>query len=252
MNEFEAWIEFAERLVLKVDEFESAPIPVVEGSASNIHLLGLALTARSRGHFVGAVALAKSGMVADSRMLVRAIIENQFYITGLVTEGEGLVKEMMEADQASRNRRGRFILERPTKLADAEVRENLQRYLKLSRKQNPKPRSLDPKGVARKTPVNDAYLIYSQLSDDAAHPSITSLNRHLLIEGERAALQFVAPASTDELADTLTWACLGMIGVCVSCSQLLHNVRLNAEIATLAEEYGRLANPNPDTHPLPD
>jgi hypothetical protein len=244
MKEFEAWVEFAERLVLKVDEFASAPIPVVDGSASNIHLLGLALTARSRGHFVGAIALAKAGMVTDSRMLVRAIIENQFYITGLITEGDGLVKEMMEADQASRDRRGQFILERPIKLADTAVRENLQKYLKLSRKQNPKPRSLDPKGVARKTPVNDAYLIYSQLSDDSAHPSITSLNRHLLIQGECAALQFVPPASDAELSDTLTWACLGMIGVCVSCTQLLHDVRLNVDIAALAEEYGRLANPN--------
>ena len=243
MDQFKAWVAFSEKLCEKVDEFASLPIPVRDGSASDIHLLGLALTARSRGHFVGAIALAKAGMVTDARLLVRGIHENLFFIAGLITEGDAFVKEMMEADQASRDRRAQFMLERPSTVIDVKVRANLQRYLKRSRAENPKPKSLDPKGVARKGPVYDAYLIYSQISDDAAHPSISSLNRHIQVKGKQAELVFVPPASANELSDTLMWACNGMIGGCVSCSELLHETCLNADIATLAVEYGQLANP---------
>jgi hypothetical protein len=34
-----------------------------------------------------------------------------------------------------------------------------------------------------------------------------------------------------------------MIGVCVSCTELLHETRLNAVIAALTKEYDQLANP---------
>lgn len=241
-NEFYAWVTFCEKLAQKVDEFGQLPPPVINGSARDIHILGLALTARSRGHFIGAIALAKAGMVVDARTLVRSIFENLFYIAGLITEGDAFVRQMMEADQASRDRRGQFMLERPSTIIDVKVRGNLARYLKESRQQNPKPKSLDPKGVAKKGPVLDAYLIYSQLSDDSAHPSIASLNRHVQISGDELAMRFVPSASVHELCDTLMWACNGMISVCVSCTELLHETRLNADIAALAEEYGQLAN----------
>lgn len=242
MDQFRAWVTFSEKLCEKVDEFASLPIPVRDGSASDVHLLGLALTARSRGHFIGAIALAKAGMVTDARLLVRGIHENLFFIAGLITEGDAFVKEMMEADQASRERRAQFMLERPATVIDVKVRANLQRYLKQSRARNSKPKSLDPKGVARKGPVYDAYLIYSQLSDDAAHPSISSLNRHIRVKGGQAALIFAPPATDEELSDTFMWACNGMIGVCVSCSELLREARVNADMAALAVEYGKLAN----------
>ena len=182
-------------------------------------------------------------MVVDARTLVRNIFENLFYIAGLISEGDAFVQQMMEADQASRDRRGQFMLERPSTVIDVEVRRNLARHLKESRQQNPKPKSLDSKGVAKKGPVLDAYLIYSQLSDNSAHPSITSLNRHVQIRDSELAMRFVPSASVEELCDTLIWACNGMIGVCVSCTELLHETRLNADIAALAEEYGQLANP---------
>ena len=85
------------------------------------------------------------------------------------------------------------------------------------------------------------YLIYMQLSNDAAHPSITSLDRHVLIQGGQAESLFVPSASAQELSDTLMSACLGIIGICVACSQLLQNARLNADIEALAEEYAKIA-----------
>jgi hypothetical protein len=80
MDEFNAWVVFGEQAPQKVDELGQLPPPEIDGVALDIHVLRLALTARSRGRVIGAIPLAKAGMVVDARALVRNIFERMFYI----------------------------------------------------------------------------------------------------------------------------------------------------------------------------
>jgi hypothetical protein len=124
MDKFNAWVMFCEKLPQKVDEFGQLPPPEIDGLAQDIHVLRLALTARSRGRVIGAIPLAKAGMVVDARTLVRNIFEKMFYIARLITEGGTFVQQVMEADLVSRDRRGQFMLERPSTIIDVKVPEN--------------------------------------------------------------------------------------------------------------------------------
>jgi len=46
--------------------------------------------------------------------------------------------------------------------------------------QRPKAKLLNPKEALKDSVMRRSYLFYSQLSSDAAHPSITALKRHML------------------------------------------------------------------------
>jgi hypothetical protein len=107
----------------------------------------------------------------------------------------------------------------------------------------PTARSIEPKRLAENGPFAGAYLIYSQLSADAGHPSIASLGRYVTRKDGTAELHFEESPTNEELVDTLTWACMGALGAFVAGTQLLHATELNDKIDTFAQEYHRLANP---------
>jgi hypothetical protein len=57
-----------------------------------------------------------------------------------------------------------------------------------------KPDAITHKGAADDGGVGGAYIIYRELSGDAAHPSATSLSRHVTWDGEGDAAKFTVHA----------------------------------------------------------
>jgi hypothetical protein len=127
---------------------------------------------------------------------------------------------------------------------ETEIQRRLRGFLKAGKQDRRKPKgsSLNPRQVAQKGPLFDTYLLYSQLSSDSAHPTITALNRHFKPGGRPRRFLFTPVPTDDEVVDTMTWTCCNMLGVCLALRQLLGSPALNKEAAELAEEYGRLAN----------
>jgi hypothetical protein len=241
------WLSYSERLRSGYREFHNVRMPRGEGGVSDVHLLGYSLLARTSSNFSGAVVLVREALVIEARMLARSCIENSFYIAGLLREGADFVRQMAGADVASRDVRGQTILERSGLDGEGEIfdesdRKNMQAFLKSLRQEWPKARSIEPRKLAGRGPLARAYLIYSQLSADSAHPSITSLNRYVTRKEGTATLNFAGTPANEELVDTLTWACLGSLGAFVAGSELLQATELNKKIGALAEEYGALAN----------
>ena len=105
---------------------------------------------------------------------------------------------------------------------------------------------LKPKDAADQSVMKQGYLIYSQLSGDAAHPSITALKRHLLIvqeDGENVACLDVQPVERgEEIADTIDIACNAVLGVLVGVNQLLDVADARELVRAVFEEYGVLSH----------
>ena len=64
---------------------------------------------------------------------------------------------------------------------DKEIGQRLRTFLRTSKRRFEKAKSLLPKQVAQIRPdFEKTYIFYGQLSSDAAHPSVTALNRYVL------------------------------------------------------------------------
>ena len=85
---------------------------------------------------------------------------------------------MLRDEMLRRRVRGEIALGRQTQLSE-DVEKRLRESLREINKKWPDVKPLNPKGFALSGLLRDGYLIYSQLSVDAAHPTVTSLCRHV-------------------------------------------------------------------------
>ena len=89
--------------------------------------------------------------------------------------------------------------------------------------------------------LRDGYLIYAQLSADAAHPSLESLNRHITRLPNNEGIIDVVPASKDvEITQTRDWACNAMLGICVGVNQMLEGTPAGLRLWEIADRYETL------------
>lgn len=94
--------------------------------------------------------------------------------------------------------------------------------------------------------LRDGYLIYAQLSADAAHPSLESLNRHITRLPNNEGIIDVVPASKDvEITQTRDWACNAMLGICVGVNQMLEGTPAGLRLWEIADRFEALKKPKP-------
>ena len=130
------------------------------------------------GNFLkGVIALARQGLVVEARTLARSCYENSFLVAGLIEKGELFVEEMYDDEVKSMRSRGEFVLEDGV---EHEMTKQLRARLDQLKAQRPKAKLLLTERGAKGQLMPRAYLFYSQLSSDAAHPSITALKRHMV------------------------------------------------------------------------
>jgi hypothetical protein len=146
---------------------------------------------------------------------------------------------------AMRKLRGEHLLQQTSKSSEPkEWKLPLCASLK-EWKNYPASKTLTPKSVAAKGPVEGAYIFHSQLSADAAHPTTDALSRYLTkIEENGVEVRGidVNPVPNEqELADTLYLVCNAVIGVYIGANQILGGTEANADIIALANEYESLS-----------
>lgn len=237
------WFAFSDKLLETAHAiFGEAEAPITARGASEPKVLALALLARSISNFKAVVILAQQGMVVEARIVARNCYENLLWVGGLAAEGDGFVKAMFDDESKSKVGRGELILGR-YQLND-EVEARLRAQLRQLNKR-PKPaKSLNPKGVAQAGPLEHAYVVYSQLSADAAHPSLTALARYIgraEEDGQTVRVIDVNPLpKPGEIATTMDWACNALIGVSVGVNQILEGTPAGQRLLPLADEYQSL------------
>jgi hypothetical protein len=232
---------FASRLLsLCVEISRASDVQVTEKGFAEPQILALALLSRTYLNLKGVIAVAKEGLVVEARTLARSCFENLFFVSDLVERGNEFVKAMYHHDLKSLHSQGEFVLMLDdldpfaTEMAN-QLRARLREMKEL------RPKLLKVKEVASDTVLKPAYLFYSQLSADAAHPTIAALKRHLfqtVENGERVLGLDIHPVEKgSEVADTVNIACNAGLGVCVAVNQILGGTAANPLLNQLFAEY---------------
>ncbi len=248
----EEWYAFADRLILLAYAiFGDARIDITEKLFGEPKILSLALLCRTVGNFKGVVALAEKGLVVEARTLTRSCYENLFCIGGLIERGDEFVEAMHHSQIRSFRMQGEFLLEDFDSMAigDADFVEQLRTQLKDMKSRWPGAKLLNPKQTVKDSVLRQAYLVYSTLSGDAAHPSVLALKRHLVRfeeNGQKVVGLDINPSErSPEIAETLDLACNAMIGTCVAVNQILDGLSVNDEIRNAFIKYGELSGTVP-------
>jgi hypothetical protein len=170
-----------------------------------------------------------------------------FCVGGLIEKGDDFVAAMRADDIKSLMLRGKFVIEKiaPAEGVGADLADKLRNRLQDMKARWPKAGFLKPKEAAEQSVVGISYIQYSQLSADAAHPSITALKRHLFITqegGENVAGLDIRPRERgSEIRDTVDIGCNAVVGVLVGVNQLLDVEKAREPVRAVFEEYGELS-----------
>jgi hypothetical protein len=159
----------------------------------------------------------------QARVLARCCFENLFIVGGLHAEGIAFANRLIEDDRAGRKGRIRFASENDSIFQalspemQSAVKERHEEF-----KAAPKVGFLKQKDASDTGQFKDMYVVYSQFSADAAHPTITSLSRHWGPAGEKTGYFDVEPEpSEDELDETLHLTCVAFIGMMVVVNEMV-------------------------------
>lgn len=243
-KEAEPWFRFSDKLLeTALSIFGEAEVPITARGASEPKVLAMTLLVRSISNFTGVVMLSRQGMIVEARILARNCYENLLWIGGLASQGDAFVKAMLHDENKNKVGRGELLLGKYQ--LDDEVEKRLRAQLRVIHKQ-PKPsKSLNPNSVAQDGPLDHGYVIYSQLSADAAHPSLTALARYIGRADENGVSVRTIDVSPlprpGEIATTMDWACNALIGICVGVNQILEGTPAGQTLLALADEYQSLA-----------
>jgi hypothetical protein len=217
--ERQKWIAFAGKLLSLCLEIQRASnVQVTEKEFAEPKILALALLARTYLNLKGVIAVAKEGLVVETRTLARSCFENLFLVPNLIEKGDEFVTAMYDHDRRSVRSQGEFLLEDLDYLDPfgVEMANQLRARLREIKARRPNARLLNVKEVASDTVMRPAYLFYSQLSADAAHPTIRALKRHLVqtVEnGERFLGLDIQPVERGaEVTDSVNIACCKPLG----------------------------------------
>jgi hypothetical protein len=219
-----AWLEFSEKLHQVAFTMLSEPeIPIGPKGSADPKVIATLLLIRTVSNFKGAITLAREGMIVETRTLTRCCVENLIWLARLVAEGDGFVKEMGFDEAESMQKRTKFILEK--NLSDETTRAKMKVTWDKFVTQLPKAKIklLSPKSVTKGGVLENYYLVYSQLSADAAHPSLTALARYLVpkdAEGVRGIAVCPLPRH-EEMASTVHHAWLALMGACIAFNQIV-------------------------------
>jgi hypothetical protein len=184
----------------------------------------------------GVVVMMRENRIVEARMLVRGCLENEYFLGALKDNPKKFWQELQEDDVLHRQQRGQHYFSGAGGV-DENVSRRLREWLKKSRVEHPKPRAISPKSIAADNPI---YIAYAQMSSDAGHASLTSLNRYI-IRGEDRVPRFTphAPVTEEETIDTYRWVALSLIHSLGTVHAILGSPE-DEGIRDIVQNYGRL------------
>jgi hypothetical protein len=248
MSGIEAWRALANRLIAKGDDiFDNSTVLQSEVGTRDPKVVALTLLARTVGNFEAALLLLDNGKVVEGRTLVRCCYENFFWAAALAKKGDEFVKQMELDDAASCKRRAKGLLEWAGQQDhELDFAKTLKAFVEDVEKKNPKAPLINQKTAAEHGTIKPAYIVYSELSNDAAHPSATSLSRHITLNGDGDDATFTVHAQSvpeeGEIDQTYEFGCSAMLGVCVAVNQVLGGTESGERLWTLEDTFRTLSN----------
>lgn len=246
--ERQKWISFASKLLtLCVEIMKASEVRTTEKGFAEPKILALALLCRTYMTLRGVIAVAKEGLAVEARTLARSCYENMFLVTGLAEKEMRLLRQCMTTSEEAFAREVSLCWRTSTTSILFEPRwpSNFAVRLRALKDRRPNAKLLNPKETASDSVIKPAYLFYSQLSADAAHPSIFALKRHLIRFAENGeqvwGLDIQPTERGSEVAETVNIACNAVLGTCVGVNQILEGTTASTLLHQLFTEYGTMA-----------
>jgi Family of unknown function (DUF5677) len=205
--------------------------------ASDPKVIAMTLLCRTVGNFRGALAMIDQKLIVEARTLTRSCVENLIFIDKLAKDGAKFVKEIEANEYKSKEMRGQVLAQWAAgQQTEPPFVKELHGYLK-SIKGKPK-EMINVKATAQAGVLKDSYIIYSQLSSDAAHPSADSLSRYTQRNSD-GSLTIVADGITDdaEALQTLEFACSMLLGVCVGANQIIGGLPSGSKLEGMFQQF---------------
>jgi hypothetical protein len=188
----------------------------------------------------GAILLSERGLTIEARILVRALFETAFYL-GAVKNDPEFLDALIKNDASQRHKLAREVLKLSERVElDQGAQERLSGF--IQRISESDMASLAIYEAAKKAELVDVYNIYYRsLSNDAAHPSITSLNHYVdsTATGRMDALRWGPDVSN--IADTLHQLFVGGFFLLTFLKDILDIKDASAPLMHLWQRYEALA-----------
>ena len=234
---------YAQRLMdVGIAVVADAKVEVSEKWAKEPKVIALALLCRTLGNLKGAVLLLQQKMFVEAQVLTRCCVENLICVGALSQTSDAFVDELLRADAHSKKKLAKSVIK--TYAEDVERTESVVRLnevVKAIEARYPKTNQLNTKGLSENNPVGLSYLMFSVLSEQAAHVSASSLARHLGrdSEGNQVFLRVdIAPDSSEERIVNLLLELLGtVLGVVVGVNEIVGGIVLGRELNTLMKRF---------------
>ncbi|HZZ25527.1 MAG TPA: DUF5677 domain-containing protein [Roseiarcus sp.] len=218
------------------DIFAAGTVPTMGNARHNEQFTGLTLLARTVSNLKGVLILLDSRRVVEARVLARSCIENALWVAGLAAEGEAFIREMLSDDAHHRRGRGERLFASRAPLDDTTI-ATLRARLREIGKAYQNPTQLNPGGVAKRSNTSSQiYIFYEQLSADAAHPTVDSLNRYVVGDDE------IAFEHEAEIVEMLEYLSMAVLGVCLAVSDLVGGTPGAESLNGLAVRHLELSN----------
>jgi len=255
----DSWLEFTGRVLeLCRATLEAATTDMIDGTSQ---MLSCAVLARMQSNLDGALALIREDRIVEARILARSCMENYFWTLALGESGDEFIYDFMRDDERRKKRRRKVALDSRLEI-DESILERLRSIGHVPRATRRRYNRPTQEGVVTHTQVANAFEFYSQLSEDAAHPSLKALHRHWYISSGQSGsgrIRIKPAFANAEIKDTLRWTCLASLHVCLIALACLTNfsirdmnyqleiLDLSQRLGSAQQEFDRLVESSQDT-----
>jgi hypothetical protein len=179
----------------------------IEGNGlSDVKALTIMLFFRALTNFQGAIVVADRGLIVEARALARCCGESALCMVGAKFDPDHW-KALIDDEIKSRKGRARLLLGN-THWLTADQAEKLESQVAAMTADWKRVSGLDYAKIAQKGGCEIHYVIYRQLSADAAHASFESLFRYVTeSHGTIESLQPAPKLSPEMICETIDIAC---------------------------------------------
>jgi hypothetical protein len=245
-----AWKGLIDRLRTKgAAIFTDCSVSTTEAGPRDPKVVALALLCRSLSSVEATALLLDNDMVVEARTLVRTIYENLFYVAALAVEGAEFVEKLEFDDLHSKKARAGGLLDfAKTQSERSDFYDELEAFRAELIARPEKTYSIKFEQAARSGGVLPGFIVYRELSTDAAHPTAASLSRHIIRSDDLDQPPFsvvgypeLTPADEEDTAELL---CSATIGVLVGVNQILGGVDGGDTLEALFDTFKELGASN--------
>ena len=238
-----AWVAVAEKLN-RIAQSLLATTTLRIASAQDSKLLSMLLFTRSLSNFQATVLLAERGMVVEARLLARACLETTFCLGAMVKAGDEFVNKVLYNELHERRASVNWLLNAKNRrqFLAADDRKRLAKHAEEVERTWKSLAKVGFEEMARLADMEPLYVWYRQLSGDAAHPTVSSLNRYITDNkgDEVSEIRWGPDCNSEELGDTINLACNFLLAACVSFNSVAGNEQINETLVELFREYQKL------------